>query len=247
MSTQQFRPNDSVDKRFYAPDRDIAYVGHRLLGRAVTLFDDELLTPCLREFIRASRLSEEQLCQAAIASANFINCVPRADVDSYSDALTESGLNNLPIAAYLALLLALGEVMLPVIFNAMRDVTPLSDPEISTSVDDLIRSAILEAEIAAIPLWKKLLGWFVPSSRRNAWLRKRVASRIGKTAEMFRWFKSEMQKEQSRVKEGQAADGCRDRGDAAQQGDPVHSDANASVDVGDDVGRRGVGKPPFDR
>lgn len=217
----QFRIMDSTDKRFYSPGRDLAYIGHKVLDSAIALFDYESATSRTQTAAAISSVTESQLCDAAVAAARLINCVPREDIASFSEALVESGIASLPRAVADILLMSIGEVVLPLIFNAMRSVTPLNSSQIAVDVDEAIRLAILQAELAHVPRWRRWLAAVFPGFLGRALVRGRISSRMLEAAALFRWFKCELNNEGGR--EDQSHRGA--TGGVSPQGSSVDRDS----------------------
>ncbi len=119
-----FRSKDSTGP-MYHPERDIAYLGAKLISAAVDRLEPLQQTAELREWLGHRAITGERLGDAverlAEASQRFVsNDNP---VGSLADALDEASFTDLPFEVRQVVYAAIGEGTLATWFTAIRDVS----------------------------------------------------------------------------------------------------------------------------
>jgi len=126
-SIMQVRPK-SGDKRYYAPNRDLAYIYAPAMREAISALDAVNWTDETRELIEAMGVTEEDIGMAvqAITTAHryFVNFPDIAEPD---DALRRTNFYECHPGARYLVFGRLGAVLFGGFFVALRDVSPQAD------------------------------------------------------------------------------------------------------------------------
>jgi len=141
------------DDRWYAPDRDLAYVGPELIRRAFLQVSLDKLRHDASYTEMLKGVPEDELLgylgDAAKALANGVNVCHRGSPDGPAAAFVEFA--ALPSPAPQIFLMRLGEMLLGAIFTALQDVTPVdSSPPHARSLQSLVESAAKVSDQLAI-------------------------------------------------------------------------------------------------
>lgn len=122
----QIRPTtNSTDKRFYNPDRDIAYLGSHLLAKAVSSVTSENLSPWQKELLSKYGLSQNDLCNAAARFVDAFDLLMKAPSD-YPDiaaAFQKSGYFDTPKAAQHIIEAKIGQYTCGAFLHGVKDIT----------------------------------------------------------------------------------------------------------------------------
>ena len=165
-----FRPG-ATDTPLYAPARDVAHMGPRLIGRALDDMEHDYWGDWLRRLDVLGR-DDEGMALVAEALGRFFNQVPREDVPDLMTAWRLSGLEttiaNHPSAAAVTFAL-IGQRFLFAMFNGLRDVTLLEDPDYKNDVLAFMNRVELACAYLALPRWRKVLNRLLPASWRGRW------------------------------------------------------------------------------
>jgi hypothetical protein len=155
----QIRPaTGSTDKRFYNPDRDIAYLGAHLLAKAVEHISSDKRTAWQTEVMKKFDLTEDDLADAAVkfvAAFELIQKSP-ADYPDMSDALRASGFLDTPRAAQHLLEAKIGQFVCGAFLHGVKDITvykeaaPISVSELVTAAERTVNACERSKLVTAI-------------------------------------------------------------------------------------------------
>lgn len=170
MSTQ-YRQKDGSDPRFYSPDRDIAYIGHQMIERALGVLDPEAYPGYLSHLCSTLRVQPSDFIVMTEALIAYMQLMPHPDqAHNAAVAWEKSGLGRLerdnpaPLAMFCTVL---GMRILPSIFNALRSVTPLEDPAWEPEVQKLVDTANDAVYCQLLPRWLRISMRYLPSALSN--------------------------------------------------------------------------------
>lgn len=145
--TLQFRPKAAEGAPMYAPDRDIAHNFPELVRTAMyTLHPDALEAP-FRAYLAAAGVTDDDLCRAAVATAEGLRWMTDDETDSAAAALAKAGFFDLPFAAQVAVCCRIGQVLFGAFFVGVREVlevgapAPASIKNLCAEAADLVRAA----------------------------------------------------------------------------------------------------------
>jgi len=137
----QRRPlNSRAETRdaYYAPERDVAYLGPGLLRHAMLALEEQWWEPWFRQYAEEHGVTAEDLISAAKPFAEGVNKIIRAKDPVV--ALTESGFTELDPAVQAAFYIKIGQVFLAAVFVGVKDVSrPESDPP--ADIQDMLNDA----------------------------------------------------------------------------------------------------------
>lgn len=127
--TIQYRgkAGNELDRAFYSPQRDIAYIGPDLIRASLAALDEQWQEPWFKEYWAQQGLTEEQLGEAAklLGAA----CNRMMDDANPVLALEAVGFDKQPGAVQMAIYTKMGQVLLAAIWAGVKDVgTAGSDP-----------------------------------------------------------------------------------------------------------------------
>lgn len=132
------------DDRWYAPDRDLAYVGPELIRRALLNIDVAQLIsePPFDDLAIKFMLSEliESFGEAAKHLANGVNACWRGDSDGPNAAF--AAFCKVPVEVRTVIMAKLGAMLLGAIYTSLQDVTPVDgSPPHHRSLQSLVSAA----------------------------------------------------------------------------------------------------------
>ncbi len=123
----------------YAPYRDIVNCMPSLARRAAYCLADEYREPWFDEYLKATGTNDEQLGEAAVALAQFINLCRQPELDAPDKVLAKSKFADLPPAAQLAILAKVGQVTLAMFYGSSRDALRVDEKPLA--LDALLETA----------------------------------------------------------------------------------------------------------
>ncbi len=135
------RPAAGGDKRFYAPNRDIAHVFPTLINAALNTMGQEDLSkePWLNDYLVYTGTTEQDLADAAIALANSIGNFTKDEIKTPFDALTQAGWFETKPGAQIAILARISQISIGAFFIGLRDIT-LENEEAPASVKEMVKT-----------------------------------------------------------------------------------------------------------
>lgn len=122
------RPKNDPTAKFYAPDRDLAYIYQPAMREALYALDAANWTDEMRGLVERLGISERDIAEAvrAITQAHRL-ITTQPDVTEPDKALELAGYYEQPLAARFLVFARLGEVLFGGFFLALRDVTWQAD------------------------------------------------------------------------------------------------------------------------
>lgn len=128
----QWRPKDgtkvNVRDAFYSPARDVAYIGPKVIERAMFALNEECWEPWLKEYLDSQGVTVDTLIETAapLKLAKLVNQVIKAPLQ---EAIPAAEFDKLPAAIQLLFYARIGQVFLAAMWSAVKDVNaPDSDP-----------------------------------------------------------------------------------------------------------------------
>lgn len=116
-----------LDRAYYSPERDIAYVGPRLITAAFAAMDEQWVEPWYRQFCQDQGVTEEKMAEAAVILARACNRIVQDENPVV--ALEAEGFHQLPGAIQMAIYTKMGQVLLAAVWGGVKDIsTAGSDP-----------------------------------------------------------------------------------------------------------------------
>lgn len=151
----QLRPRGSSDP-FYAPHRDMAYVSHHLVARAMRQLD-QLNWGELKRFFDLYGVTEADLGVGAQVLADFFNNCTNEQDDTQAHAVLERvGFFKLPFPVQVGLMYVLGQQYACAFFVCIREVTHLGEkPPVDMAT--LVAAADAAAGYMNLPRWRRWL------------------------------------------------------------------------------------------
>jgi hypothetical protein len=141
----QVRPvgGGPVDRRFWSPNRDLAYSGPPLIGAALEALDEDRWEPWVRELFKVSGVTLRDIGAAAKAVRVLFEMAQDINVKDVRVALEACGLTELRPAARTAVLAKIGQYFLGAVFDGIRDVALVDEPDPFrvTNLESLLRTA----------------------------------------------------------------------------------------------------------
>lgn len=135
----QIRPT-SGDRRFYSPNRDLAYCFPNLFKIALKeLIDDSswINHSWWSDYLKFHSVSVEDIQEAAVAMMLSFQYFSDKDCDSPAAALVKADFFNTKPAAQLAIAARLGQVCTGAFFTSLRDIMR-DDDELPTSLKEIV-------------------------------------------------------------------------------------------------------------
>ena len=111
------------EKRWYSPDRDMAYCWQSMVRAAANGLAAVSWEDWFRDYFAHSGLTEDQIGEAMVVYIKSIVKLTEPGISSHKQALEECGWFNLHPAAQIAVLMRLGQVATASFFTCIRDVT----------------------------------------------------------------------------------------------------------------------------
>jgi hypothetical protein len=123
----------------YAPYRDLVNCFPQIARRAVYCLENDYREPWFDEFLKTTGVTDDDLCAAAVAAAQYINKCRSPELPSPVEVLEASGFSTLPPPAQLAVLAKIGQVTMAMYYAVSRDA--LRSDEKPVGLDALLAKA----------------------------------------------------------------------------------------------------------
>jgi hypothetical protein len=125
---------------FYAPERDVAYIGPDVIRAAMHAMDDKWWEPWFRQYMRDQELTTDDIVslEAPLKFAHMVNSVIQATDPAV--AAKESGFDQMPAPMQMAFYSRIGQCFLATVWSGVKDVgSPEDEPPIAFSelLDDI--------------------------------------------------------------------------------------------------------------
>lgn len=146
----QIRRRDSGDPRFYAPNRDVAYIGPRLIVQALQVLHPDHRTrnaPWTQQLLAA--VTDEQVAQMLAVVEKLFLSMRDADIANAAAALQASGWYQLTPEVQTLLVARLGFLVLGAIFTGIRDVS--TPGTANASLEEVVQSTHQLAALLECP------------------------------------------------------------------------------------------------
>jgi putative SOS response-associated peptidase YedK len=116
---------------FYSPARDLAYIGPKIVERAMVTLNEENWEPWLKEHLTENGVSVDTICdtEAPIKLARTLNKIIRLPLQ---EALKASEFEELPAAIQLLFYARMGQIFLAALWSAVKDTHAPDDAPPST-------------------------------------------------------------------------------------------------------------------
>lgn len=169
-----FRVLNSSDPRFYAPARDVAYIGNDIVSRAFHYVDTKAVDK-IQKMISESKGDPAEyavgLAEIAKGIADFLNVLPLGiEIEDAPTAFRFSNLSELQLkypAAFTAVFASIGRMFISAVFNGTRDVTELDDPAYLFQCQMTTKRMMAQLAYAQLSWWKRALVRLTPHSLRK--------------------------------------------------------------------------------
>lgn len=132
--------SENVRSEYYAPERDLAHVGVKLIHAAMHALDDQYQEPWFKDFMRKYDVQVNELGKGAQLLASALNHV--ISVKDPVTALQIVGFDKLPPPVQMALYCKMGQVLLSATWSGIKDVK-MANSLPPMSVKDLLDDAEL--------------------------------------------------------------------------------------------------------
>lgn len=123
----------------YAPYRDLVNCFTQIARRAAYCLEKDYREPWFDEFLKSTGVTDDDLCAAAVAVAQYINKCRLPELPSPVEVLEASGFSTLPSPAQLAILAKIGQVTMAMYYAVSRDA--LRADEKPLGLDSLLAEA----------------------------------------------------------------------------------------------------------
>lgn len=123
----------------YAPNRDLVNCFSQIARRAAYCLTNGYREPWFDAFLQATGVTDDDLCAAAIATAQYINQCRRPELPSPVEVLDASGFASLAPPAQLAMLAKIGQVTMAMYYATSRDALRLDEKPMG--LDSLLATA----------------------------------------------------------------------------------------------------------
>ena len=141
----QFRPQPGHARSndpLYNPQRDVAYLGPRLIAMAIEYaFKSAETEEWFKQFLNHYGLSRQVLEPLGPAVLNLISSIHQ----DFGQALKTSGFSSLPVAAQVAFYTKMGQLLLASIHHGLRQITdinethPKSVKKLAAKIDEIMQ------------------------------------------------------------------------------------------------------------
>ena len=105
----------------YAPFRDLVNAFPQIARRAAYCLAKEFQEQWFATHLRETGVTEDQLGQAAVSVARYINECRKPDLASPTQVLDAAGFSALPVPAQMAILAKIGQVTMAMYYACSRD------------------------------------------------------------------------------------------------------------------------------
>lgn len=132
----------TVDGRRMSPARDLAYAWQAMCRQIVAAAEAGYTEPLFSEIVRTYAISPDDVVTAMEALAAFTRLANSPTVETFEQALDQSGFNALSEGSQIALLLRAGQVTLCGFYLGIRDVTidglkpPVDDQSLARALQE---------------------------------------------------------------------------------------------------------------
>lgn len=167
------------DPRAISANRDCAHYGMRMLQRVMDSLTEERLEPWLKDYLKKSGVTLEQVGEAAkVVAALMVALYDTSFTDktvrdgaAYRDAMAAVGFDTLPPAAFAVIYQRIGERQLAAIWYGRRDVTNI-DAAPPIEVEQLVNSGAEAKRFLLLPRWRR--GLFKAWRGVKRWLLRKL-------------------------------------------------------------------------
>lgn len=105
----------------YAPNRDLVNSFPQIARRALYCLTDEYLESWFKDYLKNNNIGNEDLCAAAVATAQYINQCRQPELGDPVEVLNSSGFAGLTPPVQLAILAKIGQVTMAMYYATSRD------------------------------------------------------------------------------------------------------------------------------
>jgi hypothetical protein len=152
----QVRAMHGADPRFYAPNRDCAYYGPRMLRRVMDSLTEESLEPFIVEMLKKHELTLQHVGEAAMVVAKIMNRTGEPGAITVADAMRDAGVEDAHPVALAVIWMRLGVRQFGAIWRGVRSATGKNEAP-PKDVDEVVRAGERASYYLRMPRWKRWL------------------------------------------------------------------------------------------
>jgi len=148
----QMRPREgNPDRRFYSPNRDIAYIYISMCKEALKGLDVSRWEDWFGDYLRLTKTTPEQIGEGAKRFAEAHNLFTKTDqITVPTEALRAAGFYQLPYPVQIGIFARLGFITMGTYFMGIRDVTEYNGvPPVQLQIDEMVAGGRSVAEAFA--------------------------------------------------------------------------------------------------